>query len=1222
MLRLKQIDLSGFKSFCNRERLRFSGRGIAVVVGPNGCGKSNICDAVNWVLGEQSVKSLRGARMHDVIFAGTKNRPPSGLATVTLTLHDTDRALERFPAENGRSQAANLPESKKPGEVAVTRKLFSNGHSQYILNGKVVRLRDVQDLFLGTGLGPNHYAILEQGRIGQLLTARPLDRRAFVEEAAGVTRFKARRKLAELKLANAALNLERVHDILQEVQRQTNSLKRQAERAERYERYREQLREAQCMLFASRFRHIEARRGRLESEVEEATRTLAEISEETARMESDFSRTRDREQEWEAQLEAERTELSGLRVSAERMRERVEQQVRTVHDNTEHIRQAKKDLESVASRVESLEKGELQDRRVAANLEASVERSRRQLGEKDLQCAVQGAAMSELRTEQESCRKRSFEALTAISHARGHLGKIEETLSSCDRQLGNARERRDEASANLIRAVETQGQRDEELDELRQQVEANEKKRDALAGAVEERGRELDTLRKSAEGKRSEVSSLAARRDSLRQLLEHRAYTTEAVKDIFDAVEMNPREGFNPAGILADFLEVDEGFEKAVEQFLGEDLEYIVVGDWAEAGRGVRLVREEFGGRAAFLVRSGAEADLLGPEPPSSKARPLADHVRLVARNGDPAPGMLPKLRNGYLVQDEATAESLARQHPALHFLLPNGAWYSGNAVQAGRKSTSGPLVLRQQMRELVPVLQGAQSELAKLEESIAIAEEAARRDGTELETVRACLQNLERDVLEVEHDLRQIERTVSELEQSELAAGEEIERVQAERAQAEERMQKVLAERAKLEGLYQESESLAAALTEKGSEGQAALAQLQEERTDLSTEVATLDERRRAAAASLSRTETLLTEQRQRRDDAQRQIQQWTQQSEMLLADNQDLDKRIAAAIEGQERLTLRIADTSRSLQESRTRTTDLIEAVRDQRAQVETARQECSAKEVELARAKADSDHLAADCVSALGEPVAAIAGSVQAELTPEALQAAEEQHRAISEKIERLGPVNILARQEYEEVSQRREFLETQQQDLMDSIAHTRTTIKEIETASREQFDVAFNAINAQFRRVFTTLFGGGIGEMQFTDPDNKDESGIDIVAQPPGKRLQNVALLSGGEKSLTVMALLMATFRYKPSPFCILDEVDSQLDEANTVRLRRLLQEMAAETQFVVITHAKATMEVAETLYGVTMGEAGVSKLVSVRMADNRNEAAQDEAVEEPVLAFGA
>ena len=1222
MLRLKQIDLFGFKSFCNRERLQFSGRGIAAVVGPNGCGKSNICDAVNWVLGEQSVKSLRGARMHDVIFAGTKNRPPSGLATVTLTLHDTDRVLERFPGGNGQPPLSDLPESKRPGEIAVTRKLFTNGQSQYILNGKVVRLRDVQDLFLGTGLGPNHYAILEQGRIGQLLTARPLDRRSFVEEAAGVTRFKARRKLAELKLANAALNLERVHDILQEVQRQANSLKRQAERAERYERYQQQLRDAQCILFASRFRHAEGLRVRLESEVEKATTALSEVSDETARMESDFSRTRDREQEWEAQLESERTELAGLRVDEERMRERIEQQVRTVRDNTERIRQAKQDVESVASRIGTLETGVLQDRRVAADLEASVEHSRRLLGEKDLQCAVQGAAMSELRTEEEACRKRSVEALTAISHARGHLGKIEETLASCERQLAQARERRDEASADLTREIEKHAQREEQAQELRQRVEANENRRDALVRTVAEQGRELDTLRTSAEGQRAEVSGLAARQDSLRQLLEHRAYTTEAVKDIFDALETEPQEGFKPTGILADYLEVDPGYEKAVEQFLGEDLECIVVGDWAEAGRGVRLVREEFGGRAAFLVRTGAEAEPLEPRPPSTEARPLADHVKLVARNGNPAPGMLPKLCNGYLVPDEATAEQLACQHPALHFLLPNGAWYSGNSVQAGRKSTSGPLVLRQRLRELVPVLQQAESELARMEASIAGAEEAARRDGAELETVRAGLQDLERDALEVEHDLRQIERTVADLQQSELAAAEEIESVQAERDQAETRRQRVLAERTKLEAVYEESESLAAALTEKGRDGQAMLARLQQERTDLSTEVATLDERRRVAAASLSRTETLLAEQRQRREDAERQIEQWTQQSELLLADNQDLDKRIAVALEGQKGLRCRIDETSSSLQESRTRTTDLIEAVRDQRAQVEAAHQECSAKEVELARATADSDHLAADCISTLGEPISAIADSAPTDLTPEALQDAEEQHRVISEKVERLGPVNILARQEYAEVSQRQEFLETQQQDLMDSITHTRTTIKEIEAASREQFDVAFNAINEQFRRVFATLFDGGIGEMQFTDPENRDESGIDIVAQPPGKRLQNVALLSGGEKSLTVMALLMATFRYKPSPFCILDEVDSQLDEANTVRLRRLLQEMSAETQFVVITHAKATMEVAETLYGVTMGEAGVSKLVSVRMADNRNEAAQDEAVEEPVLAVGA
>ena len=267
VLRLKQIDLCGFKSFCDRERLRFSGTGIAAVVGPNGCGKSNICDAVNWVLGEQSAKSLRGARMHDVIFNGSRNRAPAGLATVTLILHDSGSVSGPAGEDNGMPRPVRLPASRAPGEIAVTRKLFSSGKSRYMLNGKVVRLRDVQDLFLGSGLGPNHYAIIEQGRIGRLLSARALDRRAFVEEAAGVTRFKARKRLAELKLANAELNLERVHDILQEVLRQVNSLKRQAERAERYETYRSDLRDALSVLFASRFRVAESEREQIEAEV-------------------------------------------------------------------------------------------------------------------------------------------------------------------------------------------------------------------------------------------------------------------------------------------------------------------------------------------------------------------------------------------------------------------------------------------------------------------------------------------------------------------------------------------------------------------------------------------------------------------------------------------------------------------------------------------------------------------------------------------------------------------------------------------------------------------------------------------------------------------------------------------------------------------------------------------------------------------------------------------
>ncbi len=1222
VLRLKQIDLYGFKSFSNRERLRFSGRGIAAVVGPNGCGKSNICDAVNWVLGEQSAKSLRGSRMHDVIFNGTRNRPPAGMATVTLTLQDPDLVLERLYVTNGRPRSTKLPASKTPGEIAVTRKLFSNGESQYILNGQIVRLRDVQDLFLGTGLGPNHYAIIEQGRIGQLLSSRALDRRAFVEEAAGVTRFKARRKLAEFKLANAELNLERVHDIHQEVQRQANSLKRQAERAERYEGYRKELRDALGVLFASRYRHSESERKRLESEVKAAKAQLASASAKTDRMESEFSEKRDREREWEARLEAEREKLSGLRIDEERMRERVSQQSRTVTDNSGRMERARRDIDAIAVRVLKLEEDVLEEQRGIEKIAGETDALGLELAAKESECDEHEAAVSGKRLEQEASRAKLLQAMRDLSNSRALLGQLEETLAGLDRRLEELRQQRDGAAHRLVDATAQQDRRSRQASELGRRAQEKAARCEALREALEERGRALEFLRQDVQDRRADVSRLTARRDSLREMLEHRAYTSEAVKDIFDALEQNPQSGFHPLGILADFLEVDEGYEKAVEQFLGEDLEHVVVADWEAAGHGAQLVREEIGGRAAFLVR--AHPDSSNEEPPSAinGAAPLASFVRFAAGDGVWGPGALPKLRDGYLIEDETTAERLAIQHPRLYFLLRDGTWYRGNVVQAGRKASGGPLVLKQQMRELLPELPAADEGLEAAERETGAASEAARRDSEELEAARSSLQDLEKEALAIGHDLRQARQLAEELEGARASTCEEIERTEAERASTEIRREEQLSDRARLEEACRREESLSAELERAFHDGQSLLAELQEERATLRTEAATLEERCRAREASLHQTQALLVDQRKRLDDSERQLAQWREENKRLLESNTELQRRVGSAADEQHDLRVRIDETSGSLSESRARTTALVEAVRDNRELVERASGECSAKEIELARVESDLEHLAGSCDSELGESIGEIAARAPSDLSDEALREAEERHLSVKAKIERLGPVNVLAREEFEHVSQRREFLETQQQDLLDSIRNTRQAIREIDIASRQKFDAAFEGINRHFREVFTTLFGGGVGEMRLSDPDNRNESGIDIVAQPPGKRLQNVALLSGGEKSLTVMALLMATFRYKPSPFCILDEVDSQLDEANTVRLRKLLQEMAPETQFVVITHSKTTMEVAETLYGVTMGEVGVSKLVSVRMAESGAGAVEEDREEEPVLAASA
>ncbi len=1222
MLRLKQIDLHGFKSFCNRERLRFSGRGIAAVVGPNGCGKSNICDAVNWVLGEQSAKSLRGSRMHDVIFGGTRNRAPAGLATVTLTLQDSGGVLQELRDRAAGAGPVRLPASAPNGEISVTRKLFANGDSHYILNGNVVRLRDVQELFLGTGLGPHHYAIIEQGRIGQLLTARSADRRAFLDEAAGVTRFKVRRRLAELKLANAGFNLERVHDILQEVQRQTASLKRQAEKTERYERYKGQLRDALGLLLANRFRHADGERERLESEFEAAAAAVREAQATVATLDSEFSEARSHEHELEAQLESERDELSGLRVDEERMRERVDQQTSALTANVGRIERAQADLKAASARVASLRERDRDERASIAALDGDMADLRARLSTQESERAGLEAAAAEQRAAQEDCRQEVLGALSKVSAAKAELERLDEILDGQQRRLERLRER---AGADKDRLAEASNRRERlacEAAELKENAAREGARCEALRTAVDRRSGKLAELRKAVHDGAADVSRLASRRDSLREMLDHRAYATGAVKDILEALEANSRKGLHPLGMLADFVDVDVGYEKAVEQFLGEDLEHVVVTDWSQAAEGVQLVRDEIGARVAFFVRPmSSEAEGAPPEAIEG-AVPLTTHVRLAVREGGWCAASLPKLRDGYLVDSAAVAERLAPQHPDRCFVLPDGTWYRANTVQAGRKSSSGPLVLKQQLRELSPQIDRADWALAELERDLRANETALRTDSEQLDASRARHQQLEKDLVAVERDSLQADRQVRELGGTIAEADAERSRVELERVQAADRRQDRIVAVKRFESEYGEREAWLAKLAASVREGEAVLAASQEACAALRTELATLEERHRSRVKALHEIEGRESEQLRILEDTRRQISAWRDDNVRLEANNADLKERIKAANARQGELHTEIEETADTLRDLRLRTAELIDEIRERRDLVEQSRKSRTSLEVRLARVQSDLEHLVETCSAEMGEGIEQVAERAPADPSPEALRDAEECYQTIKEKIDRLGPVNVLAREEFQRVAQRRDFLETQERDLLDAIRNARQAIQEIEVATRERFQSAFEAINRQFRQAFSLLFGGGVGEMRLSEPDNKGESGIDIVAQPPGKRLQNVALLSGGEKSLTVMALLMATFRYKPSPFCILDEVDSQLDETNTVRLRRLIQEMASETQFILITHSKTTMEVAETLYGVTMGEAGVSKLVSVRMHKAASSTAFAESSEVPLAAVGA
>jgi chromosome segregation protein len=1230
VLKLKKVELLGFKSFCERTEMHFNGDGIVGIVGPNGCGKSNISDAVSWVLGEQSARLLRGTRMEDVIFNGTRDRKPLGMASVTLTLIDPEAfspaepepvapadAADAPPAgapQNGSARARRRP-GERPGEIIVTRRLFRSGESEYLLNGRLCRLRDIQDIFMGTGLGPESYAIIEQGRIGQILSSRPHDRRAVIEEAAGITRFKTKKKLAEAKLESARQNLARVNDILEEVSRQVNSLKRQAGKARRYEELRAEMNAKLTVVLASRHRDMERLAVQAALDLNLAAEEFRSCNARVERLEAEFGAAQKESFDLESQLQQSREACAAAAREAERTQQRIDYQARLAEENRTRIGQAETEIAGIESRLEELRK-EIAAERSAADLvsaERSAVREQIETGTSELD-GIQ-SHIREREREQEELRRRVICLLGQASSLRNQLAQIDEFLAGLERQ--SARARSEEAAANEeIAAVSAH--RDSHLARLREQqlqLESLDESRRRLEASLAEAQRQAQARREQVQLLKEEISRIRARRESLEEILSHRAYTTETVKSLFAAMEQGRMEGFRPLGIFADFIEVDAEYEKAVEGFLREELEYVVVSNWEEAERGMRLLRSEMEGHATFLVYPGAqpEAGAAGEAQSSPLASqpgvrgPLRAHVRFNNGLSHAASALLPRLDRCYLAENEETARHLACQHPDFYFLLPEGLCYHGCSLSGGRKTSSGPLALKRELREIMPRLAAAMQQLEAGSAALSQAEAQIASETAALEALRQEMQNREKGTLASEHELRQIHDRLHRANARLSAARLEIDRFRQESERAAVEADRCRSQAADLENQQREAEEMLAAIRRAVAEDQARGAKAAEKLSEWRAQLAALEERKKAAQAAAARLEQTFAGEARRRGEMAQQIEAWAAERERLLRENRDLQGQLESAAARQCALQQEGRNLEAALNQRRSRMAEIEESLKTARQQLEAARGRRSTIEIQLVRLQSDLKHLEETCLRELGRPVAEIAEAGEAPLAGGELEAAEQECSSLRAKIEALGPVNVLALEEYQEAQQRLEFLDTQRKDLFESIRDTQQAIGEIDSVSRKQFLDAFERVNENFRKTFSTLFGGGVGEMRLTDETNIAESGIDIVASPPGKRLQNVLLLSGGEKALTAIALLMAVFQYQPSPFCILDEVDAPLDEANIVRFTRLIRQMSQQTQFILITHSKTTMEVAQALYGVTMQEPGVSRLVSVRFGEKSDHA---------------
>ncbi len=1184
-MKIKKLEIAGFKSFVDQTMVHFD-HDITCVVGPNGCGKSNIVDAIKWAMGEQSPSRLRGKHMEDVIFSGAEGRGPHGFAEVTITFDNTDGLAP--------------PEYRDYAEIQVSRRLDRQGHSDYLINKTPVRLLDITNLFLGTGVGKRAYSIIEQGRIGFIVTSKPEDRRTMIEEAAGISKFRLSKRAAERKMDQTRQNLLRVTDIIGELERSLASLKRQAQKAERYKRYKKEMRDLDLWVSSHRFLEL---RGQITA----VTTALSKASE-------DVQATRRALVAQEASVEAERVSLQQMGSNVERGQGRAYELDNLVRQLEGLILQQQDRQAALVDREELAvrELRKIEEQRERLHQESAT--IRLSLGELESLESEAEELLAEVQAELESRKNAAKKAESALEKARAQLAEGRARAARAEALLGGFGARRDEirarnervrdeAQALTMREVEfaqQRGELDARMVGLRSgKVETAERQREIEGSlssskeALHAADSEVDSLRERLAVTRSRLRSL----DEIHERFEGVGAGAQAVMANYAAADSS-RSGL--IGLVADQLECAPEYTRALGAALGGALECLLVRDTDAALRAADYLAREEKGRATFLPRVPSGRARVVPVFPTGAGvvGPLSSLVRF-AREDE---GWV-----RHLLFDTLVVESLsiaARLHKegfeGKLVTLDGQALLADGAVVGGANDESASHLLRmkREIRELRELATQQETELerATSEQGRLRAMIAERRAG--IDAARTEAHDAELEILGAERDLKAVEM--------------ELKRIAERRSQL-----------AKTET---ESQAALSLIGTNESNAKRELTQARSSGADADDAIrvaeSVLGERRRVVEEQAERfTEVKVrATQAHERADRERSILVQIERSIAELDVREDrLREDVAAALRDKSqaagRILLhhgRLAETAHQASAARDDLSSL--RARFDEAQMELGRSEASLKELRGAIDEQSTElnaltlrereqilameHLEEQVRDKYRVELHSVIGDYHARPVPDA----EVRSRAdeLQRLIDRMGEINLTAIEEYEENAARYEYLTSQKNDLEEALTKLDRAIRQMNRESRALFREAFTGINERFKRIFPILFRGGKAELKLSSPQDLLETGVEIIAQPPGKRLGSLELMSGGEKALTAVALIFAIFQYKPSPFCLLDEVDAPLDEANIGRFAETIQQMTDRSQFILITHSKKTMEYADVLYGVTMEQPGVSKLVSVEL----------------------
>lgn len=1182
---LKRIELSGFKSFADKTELEFV-RGITAVVGPNGSGKSNISDGIRWVLGEQSARSLRGGKMEDIIFAGSDARKAVNYGEVSLTLDNSDQSL---PLEYN--------------EVTVTRRVHRSGESEYFINKQACRLKDITELFMDTGIGKEAYSIIGQGRIEEILSTKSEDRRGIFEEASGIVKYKSRKKETEKKLHDTEQNLLRIHDLVSELEDQLEPLRAQSEKAVRYKELKEQLKKNEISMYVHQIEQIYAQWTEMNAKLEE----LRGLQEELA----GFVSVHD------AQLETHRWETRRLEEEIEKLQAlllQISEEFEKCEGHGEVLRERKKNYEANQAQLEqTIRQQEERRAEKESDLEAirlkldslGEELGRVQLMLKDEESRLVGVAGGINSAEEDRLKSELLETLNQMAGARNDIRYAEQQAEALARRMERVGDERRKWQEQQEQIKERQAKLEQRLAKTVEELADVRRRYMESAQSLKEKTSLSEEAQSVVRKLEQKLDALVSRRDTMREMANDYDGFMHGVKEVLKAKDRGDLHGIQ--GAVAELVKVPAHVEIAVETALGGALQHIVV-DSEKAGReAIAFLKRRQSGRATFLPLDVIRGRSI-PEAEQRHVRELPGFVGIAVE----LVTFDEKYRQivGSLLGNVIIAETLEQanriaarvQYRYRVVTLEGDVVNPGGSMTGGsqQKKTTSLLGRQRQIEEMDKEIAASEAqlgtlrgksdslrkEIAALNKSIDELRQAGETLRIEEQQIRASLEPLEHEAKQVGEQLalygsdgESLEQELRELERRREAGLVELDKLQREEARLQDAIREAELQRKASESAKEELQSqltdlkikVASLSQEKQSE------QDRERRTR--QELAQLASELEASRGMLARLES---DQAAHEQESVRQIQLLNELKLRKQACAEELDLKRAERAEWLAKL---------EQEENKTR---------EERNRLKSVEEQLHQTEVRVNRLDVELDNLLKKLAE---EYELSFELAKERYPVPEDVPGTQAKVRELKRDISLLGDVNLGAIEEYQRVNERYQFLSAQKQDLIDAKTALYEVIREMDEEMAKRFKATFDAIRSHFVVVFSKLFGGGRADLILSDPSDLLGTGIEVVAQPPGKKLQNLQLLSGGERALTAMALLFSILHVKPVPFCVLDEVEAALDEANVARFAQYLREFSEVTQFIVVTHRKGTMEEADVLYGVTMQEGGVSKLVSVRLEDD-------------------